>query len=153
MIKIRKNTFETNSSSSHSLSVESFPLLLENGKLYPDRLKDHIFSDNDNDILICNTMLSKLCLFIQFLKYSEKEEDDEFNQKYIKTLIEYLQNQFGFKIDFDFDYSFDPHDDNYDENIGLFNFRESKENLEEIKKFLEIIMDNSKVIINAKIQW
>ena len=94
MKTIRNKVFETNSSSTHSISIESNLLygeIFENGILYLQRLKSCKQDINDDYIIIARTRDEKIAFVISYLlsileiSISESEEYSEYINK-IKTM-------------------------------------------------------------------
>lgn len=146
MKKIRQNTFETNSSSTHSLTVNiSDPIFVE-GTLYPDRLHAIEINDDECKILICSDTLSKLAYYLHFLKDNENPETTD----YVKTIVKYIEDQFKLKIDWNFNNKFN-HDD--DEGRPLFYFNNSINGIQHVKDALDLITNDTKKIIDSNYNW
>lgn len=115
MKKIRNNTFETNSSSSHSLNIRKVLTFVDDGIFYPSILSHNCFNQYFNYIE-ASTTYEKLALYLHIIKASYNRLDDaEYNEYDIKILkeayndkitliLDNLCNHFNFfKIDFDFE--------------------------------------------------
>ena len=100
MKTIRQNTFETNSSSTHSISItkknksKQLPLVDEDGYLLIKNLKSYTtsFGDySDSSILECETKDKKSAIFVNWLIYTKTEvlfdsEEDENGEAYKNKL-------------------------------------------------------------------
>lgn len=158
MKTVRQNVFETNSSSSHSITIYNkndpkrkagkLPRPLEvDGVLYPDRLTDYRTSISDIegaeytygtcDTTTCDTKDKKASLFVQGL-YSESE-DGYLDETLYNELLEILRKELGYSA-----IVFDPSRSEYqpsygetsvaiDEDEGTYNEETFKEVIEQIK--------------------
>ena len=96
---IRHNTFETNSSSSHSLVIKdilSEDIQINNKILNVSDLKNFIILSegyNDYEFILCDTKNKKLALaFAIIINKLEYDEDNE--NTYFHDLFENLKNQY-----------------------------------------------------------
>lgn len=120
MVTIRNNVFETNSSSTHSISIcginQEQDILLEDGVLYPERLR---VSDKDYDgnwVIIAQIMEHKLALVCHWVLSLSFENDDE-------SLLKKFEELFKVKISDEFTYSnFYPYNDNGKNSLLYDNF-------------------------------
>lgn len=108
---IRKNVFETNSSSTHSITIEKVDQfdnsLLYNDVLYPEHL--HSTCDNSYDsswTLVARTKLEKLALIAHWVKHLWFE--DSF---YLNVVFSKFEEIFGIKVNWDFSPEFYSSDD------------------------------------------
>ena len=89
MKTIRNNVFETNSSSTHSISIESnlsYGEIFENGILYLQRLENCKQDINDDYIVTARTRDEKIAFVISYLlSILESEEYPEYINK-LKTM-------------------------------------------------------------------
>lgn len=85
MQTIRQNVFETNSSSTHSVTIRnrSAPVskvarpLIEDGVLYPERLEDYVVGvdfGNDGCVLSCDDVAKKSAILVHWI-YTYWEND------------------------------------------------------------------------------
>lgn len=101
-ITVRKNVFETNSSSSHSLVIGfenniSGDIEILNGTLNVSDLKNFVIKGgyyDDSEFILCDTKNKKLAL--AFAIILNKLENDEYNENtYYHDLFESLKNQYN----------------------------------------------------------
>lgn len=99
----RKQIFETNSSSTHSITITNIKDIItdtirhslrEGNVLFPDYLVEYSHSidlgyDSLNS-LTCNTIDTKACLLYQWLKFIKEEEGEE-----VETYIDKLSSTLG----------------------------------------------------------
>ena len=105
MKTIRRRVFETNSSSTHSITItgksdritsEVLPLV-EDGVIYPERLSSReidILKDSDISFLVCRTKEEKTALLLNWLSSSEDtffeiEEIESFRDKVAQDIAIY----------------------------------------------------------------
>lgn len=72
MKTIRKEVFETNSSSTHSLNIRKIPTeksvkLIENNILYADMLSNLSTNIEDGSIIQCKTQIEKAAMVVQWI--------------------------------------------------------------------------------------
>ena len=97
---IRKNVFETNSSSSHSLVIGfenniSGDIEILNGTLNVSDLENFVIKGgyyDDSEFILCDTKNKKLAL--AFAIILNKLENDEWNNTYYHDLFENLKDQY-----------------------------------------------------------
>ena len=95
---VRKNIFETNSSSSHSLvirTIEEKDINILEGVLDIDQLENYSYvsDDSENIFIFCDTRNKKLALaFAIIINKLEYDEDNE--NTYFHDLFENLKNQY-----------------------------------------------------------
>lgn len=101
MIQIRDNTFETNSSSSHSLIITDF-----DGKYTPEEMMKGIFLWNDNkdrmygsDLEFYRSPFSLLATFESKSRYAIASSDGRLADEVEKIWHKYIPNFNGFKFD------------------------------------------------------
>ena len=143
----RRGVFETNSSSSHSVTISKLDdiELLSEGNLYPSFLDRYEISVGEGWTLYCDTFEKKLSLLCHWLMHYNDEE----NKINIDSWFSYICEKTGINniIPFRYKYTcfyeyftvFEPVD-------GLI----SKENVDDL---LTIVMDNSRAINVANEVW
>lgn len=101
MIQIRDNTFETNSSSSHSLIITDF-----DGKYTPEEMMKGIFLWNDNkdrmygsDLEFYRSPFSLLATFESKSRYAIASSNGRLADEVEKIWYKYIPNFNGFKFD------------------------------------------------------
>ncbi len=94
MKTIRANCFETNSSSTHSVTISSKsksskratnPLVTDN-VLDPSNLNDYEVGAGDNSFLNCDTVDKKAAIVVHWLTCQFKEREDLTQEQYDKAL-------------------------------------------------------------------
>ena len=145
--KIRRNTFETNSSSTHSLTVVPREINLTEGDIiYPSRINLlRMWSGEDNYILVASTKIEKIIILLHWIKelLSEKRLSEK-AYNILESLI--LGTTYHKKVVWE--------DDNYIstyyEDEKYFDLDLSDENLSEIvSKCNEYILD---IVLNPEVQ-
>lgn len=101
MIQIRDNTFETNSSSSHSLIITDF-----DGKYTPDEMMKNIYLGDDKETRMYESNLefyrspfSLLATFESKSRYAIASSDGRLADEVEKIWHKYIPNFNGFKFD------------------------------------------------------
>lgn len=150
MKTIRNGVFETNSSSTHSISIQKIgarnlnkvprSLLIDN-ILHPEYLSDYtevVVTYDEGYITTCRTKEEKASLLIHWLAYNYKWENlpfEDFDRYILK-----IQETAGYSsINTDFDSDFYPSDDN--ETFILDD--------ESIDNYISIILDPTMEIIDS----
>jgi hypothetical protein len=120
MKTIRKNTFETNSSSTHSLTIErkgtkaktALQPLVDDGVMYYERLDTHTKHFGESSILCCDTGDMKAAMLIHWMfEFIENGEDDGIYdedsgfdlEKWKKDVLELICSKMGYKSISDYD--------------------------------------------------
>lgn len=120
MKTIRKKVFETNSSSSHSITINSIEApstkecqpLVEMNILYPERLSDYLQKYTfDESYLVCRTTDQKAAIVCNWIYVSA-------NTSYVDRLFEIIKREIGYSDIIMDDYEFTP----YTENDFEFDF-------------------------------
>lgn len=155
MKTIRKGVFETNSSSTHSISIEKIGPknvdygIIKNNILYPHRLPSYQFtveSDNRGYILECSNKDTKASLVCHWISAIFWEDDSE--NKIIEW-YNYLKDKLGYN-DIQIIYHRNHEYSNYsDENCYL----EEDFTKEDIDKLIEVILDDTMKIVSSVIPW
>lgn len=106
MIQIRDNTFETNSSSSHSLIITDF-----DGKYTPEEMMKGVFLWNDNeermyesDLEFYRSPFQLLATFESKSRYAIASSDGRLVEKVEEIWYKYIPNFNGFRFDMRDDY-------------------------------------------------
>lgn len=156
MKTIRKHVFETNSSSTHSIIIETIGVEKESTKpleidnvLYPERLSQYrvdIEYSEGGHTLICDTKDKKAALICHWISclFWEKDSGDKIEQwySYLSEKLQYDRISFLSYRDSQY-YSCDEDNCYLDDN-----FTE-----EDLDKLIEIILDDSRRIIDTNIPW
>lgn len=106
MKTIRHNTFETNSSSTHSITIRSIcidnsKVLIEDNCFYPERIREsNIFRSNDEGYsLVCSTPEQKAALLLHHLMSAKNgyydADDVEYGELLYKAAQEKINDNFG----------------------------------------------------------
>lgn len=107
---LRKNVFETNSSSTHSITIEKVDNfnnnLLYNDVLYPEHLYSTCNDWDDSWTLIARTKLEKLALIAHWVKNLWFKDS-----RYINVVFSKFEEIFGIKVYWDFSAEFYSSDD------------------------------------------
>lgn len=99
MKTIRTNTFETNSSSTHSVTIHRKgdtggkivrPLVVD-GILYPDALKDYSLEVGEATTLVCDTKDKKAAIVCHWI-----EEEEDFSEVPRKAMLELIKSLCGY---------------------------------------------------------
>lgn len=156
---IRNNVFETNSSSTHSISIVNinekiYLPIVDNEYIYPLRLNQYehyIESGDGGHILRCDTIELKTAIVLQWIN-ALKEYDDISNELYFK--LEYLVlNNICRKVNWEGQNYFDyyPSDEGYfGNNYGFDKCSFDEDYIEVINKLILIINDNNKCIVDEE---
>jgi hypothetical protein len=101
MVTIRKNVFETNSSSSHSLVIEkeqiTGDIIIKDGILNLNDLNKMIMYsgyDNENELIRCDTKNKKLAIACAVLVNLTEDGYNDWNKKEIEQL-DFLKNKYN----------------------------------------------------------
>ena len=135
MKTIRNNVFETNSSSTHSITIlqQTFNLVDENNILHPENL-----TYDYNEVITANTKNRKAALFCHYFAYVISNKDN------LSEIFKILSNDLGYnEININFESSFNPYTE-YDE----FNFDQMN-----IDKVIKIILDDNLSILDKNEEW
>ena len=135
MKTIRNNVFETNSSSTHSITIlqQTFNLVDENNILHPENLKYDY-----NGVIIANTKNKKAALFCHYFADVISNKDN------LSEIFKILANDLGYhEININFKSSFSPFDDD-----DWFNFDQMN-----IDKVIKIILDDNLSILDKYEEW
>ena len=135
MKTIRNNVFETNSSSTHSITIlqQTFNLVDENNILHPENLKYDY-----NRVIIANTKNKKAALFCHYFADVISNKDN------LSEIFKILANDLGYhEININFKSSFSPFDDD-----DWFNFDRMN-----IDKVIKIILDDNLSILDKNEEW
>lgn len=141
--KIRQNCYETNSSSSHSVTIrnrskqpDNCKPVLEDGVLYPKRLSQ--FSHDigcDGSSLVCNTREMKAALFMSWiLNLCEERLDDVDGKDCLQRYTDYALEALGYSgVNHEGDRWGNYPNSEYDDNLTLTgDWEEDKEELDKI---------------------
>ena len=134
MKTIRNNVFETNSSSTHSITIlqQTFNLVDENNILHPENLKYDY-----NGVIIANTKNKKAALFCHYFADVISNKDN------LSEIFKILANDLGYhEININFKSSFSPFDDDW------FDFDRMN-----IDKVIKIILDDNLSILDKYEEW
>jgi hypothetical protein len=105
MKTIRTNTFETNSSSTHSVTVgpkggnkdKTVKPLVENGILYPNRLKGYVNSPAyDCEFLVCDTTDKKAAIVLSWVCSAVEYGDAKFLEETLKQAADIIKELCGY---------------------------------------------------------
>ena len=135
MKTIRNNVFETNSSSTHSITIlqQTFNLIDENNILHPENLKYDY-----NRVIIANTKNKKAALFCHYFADVISNKDN------LSEIFKILANDLGYhEININFESSFSPFDED-----DWFNFDQMN-----IDKVIKIILDDNLSILDKNEEW
>lgn len=139
MRTIRSSVFETNSSSSHSITIDQTNCLpiIEDGVLYLPRLKPYLVEFEDSYVLIADTFEKKLAFVIS----SFLIRDDEYDQL-TTTYIEKLKEEYGIRIDINY---------NSDDLVCIYD--ENNEFPTDINELIFLINDSKIRLTYSKNDW
>ena len=135
MKTIRNNVFETNSSSTHSITIlqQTFNLVDENNILHPENL-----TYDYNEVITANTKNRKAALFCHYFAYVISNKDN------LSEIFKILSNDLGYnEININFESSFS----SYTED-DWFNFDQMN-----IDKVIKIILDDNLSILDVTEEW
>lgn len=135
MKTIRNNVFETNSSSTHSITIlqQTFNLIDENNILHPENL-----TYDYNEVIKANTKNRKAALFCHYFADVISNKDN------LSEIFKILSNDLGYnEININFESSFSPFDDD-----DWFNFDQMN-----IDKVIKIILDDNLSILDVTEEW
>ena len=135
MKSIRNNVFETNSSSTHSITIlqQTFNLVDENNILHPENL-----TYDYNEVITANTKNRKAALFCHYFADVISNKDN------LSEIFKILSNDLGYnEININFKSSFNPFDDD-----DWFNFDQMN-----IDKVIKIILDDNLSILDKNEEW
>lgn len=140
MRTIRSSVFETNSSSSHSITIDQTNCLpiIEDGVLYLPRLKPYLVEFEDSYVLIADTFEKKLAFVISSLLI----RDDEYDQLPITTYIEKFKEEYGIRIDINY---------NSDDLVCIYD--ENNEFPTDINELIFLINDSKIRLTYSKNDW
>jgi len=150
MKTIRNGIFETNSSSSHSITIEDIinkdNTILKEGVLNTKILLNYVvyYSDGIGYTLNCDTLEKKLALVVYWIVDIFYEEPT-LKDFYIHKLIE-IYSLTDIILPLDYDFTLDS--DNYDEIF--INRRNFEENFEDL---LKVVNDDEKKIVIKYSSW
>ena len=133
---IREGVFETNSSSTHSITIKpvSDSETIIGNVLYPEKL--HSILLEDNRILSCSTIPDKIMLLAHWVK--------DLN---ISGLCETLDWLSSYKIDWNFEVNYTSFDDD-------FNYEDKINTPEKLTEFFNNYINNEDFIItDSYIRW
>ena len=156
---IRKNVFETNSSSTHSISIvdsneKSYLSIVDEQYIYPSRLYQYeyyIESGEGGHILRCDTKELKTVIVLHWLR-ALKEYNDIDSDLYIK-LEELVEENIQLKINWEEKASYDyyPSDEgDFSYNYGFNRCSSDEDYIERVIKLIEIINDTNKCIVDEE---
>jgi hypothetical protein len=165
MKKIRQGVFETNSSSTHSITIKDITVLdnktnIDNNRvlhLY-NALKPVTFSSNYSGEIrttSCTTLEQKLALVILYILNADywgiTYKNPEIKEETIKDqLLNILYNEFNIKgindVKIDMFHTIYGYDENGDNSFSAESMEEYRSILQ---KFIEIIKDDTKQIIDS----
>lgn len=108
MKTIRQGTFETNSSSTHSISVSTIgekntktPPLVEGGVIYPSRLRHYADHFGESTFLRCDTVEKKVALLYSWLHEAKLRWNDDLTDEQAKELELVTAKMTGLYVDLD----------------------------------------------------
>ena len=136
MKTIRNNVFETNSSSTHSITIlqQFFDKLVdENNILHPENL----IYDYDQ-VVIATNKDKKAALFCHYFSHVVSNKDA------LSKIFKILSNDLGYnEININFESMFNPYDEE-----GFFDFESTN-----IDKIVKIILDDNLSILDKNVEW
>jgi hypothetical protein len=155
-IQTRQNTFETNSSSTHSVTIstkssknQKYEPLVENGVLYPSRLDQRGQSFGDSSFLICGTPEEKTAIVTHWILaiYENGEISEETKDK----CLNYLGDKTGVRIDVsDIRYpNYYPRGEYDDPQLQLDDEMDEDECFHEMDKIIKVINDDTLEITDS----
>ena len=163
MRTIRKNVFETNSSSTHSISIidsstlnQSRPIT-DNNYIYPNRLADYSFyieSGEGGHSLRCNTKELKSALVLHWILSLSYE--NIINPGLFYQLNKLIADNLGLEIDWENNEYADYYPYSEYNNDNVYNFDSCKsddEFIEKINGLITIINDHNTMIVDEDIPW
>jgi hypothetical protein len=160
MKTIRTNTFETNSSSTHSVTIQTKgsgksnrnkPLVDDQGRLVPKNLSSYTRSVGDATFTTCETKDQKAAIVINWLR--SRIDDSDISEETVTKATEILVKKCGYTgVDEYNNYDFYPStewgicgDDDYIEKIE----DELTITLTSFEKFIDdVILDDTKEIVD-----
>lgn len=161
MKTIRRSVFETNSSSTHSITIEAtgeninYEPLVEDDTLYPDRIDQYNIDLETGDggyILSCDTKDKKAALICHWTTVVVNDMYSRDEQEKIDAELElwytYLSEKLGYRNILIADGNYYPYAE-YSEDINF----PHEYNEEELNKLVDIILDDSKRIVDKEIPW
>lgn len=145
--KIRQNCFETNSSSTHSVTIrnrckvsENAQPVLEEGILYPRRLAQYSHSIGcEGSSMIANTREMKAALFLSWIQnIFEEDYDNELEEVSKDTYIDYALEALGYTgVNFEDDKYGNCPNSEYEDNLRITgDWEEDKEALDKIIEYV-----------------
>lgn len=119
MKTIRNKMFETNSSSSHTLSIEKvgeYDIIINNGILNICDLFEYIQRDDNyysSEIIRCDTQNKKLAMAFAILKYQIFNDwrEESYKQKYLEIFEELKEKYNITEVIGEYDHAWDEEDD------------------------------------------
>lgn len=146
MKTIRSNVFETNSSSTHSISIQKRSNmifknpLVENGVLLPENLRSYFDNNTDDRLIICDNKDKKAALFCHYALEFFYDDVDKFSDFVIK-----LKSELNYSdIDINFSLYFSPYCE-YD-NPEILN--DSETFFKSFDEIVNLILDDDVIIID-----
>ena len=148
MKTIRSNVFETNSSSTHSISIQKKSNvifknpLVENGVLIPQNLRSYFYNNTreDDHLIICDNKDKKAALFCHYALEFFYDDTDKFSDFIIK-----LKSELNYSdIDINFSSDFNPYCE-YD-NPEILNDPETFS--KSFGEIVNLILDDDVIIID-----
>lgn len=163
MRTIRKNVFETNSSSTHSISIidsstlnQSRPIS-DNSFIYPSRLNDYSFyieSGEGGHSLKCNTSELKSAIVLHWILSLKIE--NQINSELCDKLQKLIADNLGLEIDWENSNYPDYHPYSEYDRDNTYNFdlcNSDEEFIDKIKDLIDIINDYNVMIVDEDIPW
>ena len=168
MKTVRTNTFETNSSSTHSISIRSikenektYEPLVENGTLYPTRISqyaEYIDHREGGYNLVCRTKEQKAALAACWVNSVEEIKDCPNEKELIMEQVLKVAKSFGFEnVDFQ---------DKYTDYRGYSEYGDSamqyaywhgedptQEFINDVDKLIERILPDDIEMVDSDIPW
>lgn len=164
--QVRTGTFETNSSSTHSVSIslkgayqKANRPLVENNILYPERLDDYTHGFGESSATVCSTKDEKAAIvcnwiYCKVVNYFDKKQWDEV----MSLLTDYINQKLGSeaydRIDQEFTESFYPsseYGDSYLDSLDGEDFTEDQKSAvyAELDKLVKYILDDKYEIVDS----
>lgn len=145
--KVRQNCFETNSSSTHSVTIrnrckapDDVKPILEEGVLYPKRLNQFSHSiGSDGSSMVCNTRDMKAALLLSWIQnLFEEDYDDELEGASREAYIDYTLETLGYSgVNFEDDKYGNFPNSEYEDNLSFSgDWEEDKEQIDNIIKYV-----------------
>lgn len=153
---LRMSVFESNSSSSHSITIETKGKktkqapLIEDNVLYPTRLHSYTTSFGESSATVCDDVNKKAAIVANwirsFFKYDSYEDINE------KMYLDYLKEKLGCKdINFEGKYCEFTHCSEYDGGLEFDD--DHKSNIERLDYLIKVIYDDTLEIIDSDIAY